>query len=96
MPVAAYPKKTGENKIMTIFERVRNTLARQLEISPDLITQDTNIIVDLGADSLDLVELVMELEEVYNIIITTNEGKEDFSTVGAIVAFIERKLSAQD
>lgn len=80
---------------MTTLEKVINTLARQLEISPDSINAGTNIVADLGADSLDLVELVMELEEVYNIIITTNDSKEDLSTVGAIAAFIERELATQ-
>ena len=77
---------------MTVFERVRNTLARQLEIDPMTITEDTNIISDLGADSLDIVELIMELEETYNIIIT-NDDAGDLSTVGKIAAFIEKKIS---
>lgn len=77
---------------MTIFERVRHTLARQLEIDPALITEDTNILQDLGADSLDVVELIMELEETYNIIIT-NDTAGDLSTVGKIAAFIESKLA---
>ncbi len=74
---------------MTILERVINTLAKQLEISPDQINEKTNIMEDLGADSLDLVELVMELESVYNIVIT-NDTAGDLSTVGAIAAFIEK------
>lgn len=77
---------------MTVFERVRNTLARQLEIDPMTISEDTNIIADLGADSLDIVELIMELEETYNIIIT-NDDAGDLSTVGKIAAFIEKKLA---
>lgn len=76
---------------MTVFERVRNTLAKQLEIDPMTITEDTNIISDLGADSLDIVELIMELENTYNIIIT-NDDAGDLSTVGKIAAFIEKKL----
>ena len=42
-----------------IFEEVRQILARQLEIPPEEITMDTDIVADLGADSLDVVELVM-------------------------------------
>lgn len=76
---------------MTVFERVRNTLAKQLEIDPMTITEDTNIISDLGADSLDIVELIMELENTYNIIIT-NDDAGDLSTVGKIAAFIEKKI----
>lgn len=77
---------------MTTLERVISTLARQLEMDPAAITESTDIISDLGADSLDIVELIMELESTYNIIITGDEAG-DLSTVGAIAAFIEKKLS---
>jgi len=76
---------------MTIFETVRNVLARQLEISPDMITEETRILEDLGADSLDVVELVMSLEEHYNIIIT-NDNASELKNVGQIVDFIEKYL----
>ena len=77
---------------MNIFETVRNVLARQLEISPDLITEDTRILEDLGADSLDVVELIMTLEEHYNIIIT-NDNANELRSVGQIVDFIEKYLN---
>jgi len=77
----------GENT----YEIVRMTLAKQLEISPDLISENTKIIDDLGADSLDVVELIMTLEEKYNIIITNDEASE-LQTVGQVAAFIEKQL----
>lgn len=77
---------------MTIFETVQKTLAKQLEINPDTITSETKIFEDLGADSLDLVELIMALEEGYNIIINSEEGKS-LTTIGAIVDFIEEELA---
>lgn len=77
----------GEN----IYEIVRMTLAKQLEISPDLINEDTKIIDDLGADSLDVVELIMTLEEKYNIIITNDDASE-LQTVGQVAIFIEKQL----
>ena len=77
----------GEN----IFETVRKTLAKQLEISPDLINENTRIVDDLGADSLDIVELIMALEESYNIIITNDDASE-LLTIGQIAAFIEKQL----
>jgi acyl carrier protein len=77
---------------MTIFETVQKTLAKQLEINPDTITRETRILEDLGADSLDLVELIMALEEGYNIIINSEEGKS-LTTIGAIVDFIEEELA---
>ena len=75
----------------SIFETIRITLAKQLEISPDSITEDTRIVQDLGADSLDVVELIMTLEEGYNIIITNDDASELF-TVGQIVVFVEKQL----
>ncbi|MFR3290742.1 MAG: acyl carrier protein [Lachnospiraceae bacterium] len=53
-----------------IFETVRELLAYQLEVSPESITPETDIFEDLGADSLDVVELVMSIEEEYDIVIT--------------------------
>ena len=75
----------------SIFETVKITLAKQLEISPDSITEDTRIVQDLSADSLDVVELIMTLEEGYNIIIS-NDDASGLLTVGQIVAFIEKQL----
>ena len=75
----------------SIFETVKKTLAMQLEISPDLISEDTRIVQDLGADSLDVVELIMTLEEGYNIIITNDDASE-LITVGQIVVFIEKQI----
>lgn len=74
-----------------ILDTVIKTLARQLEISPGGIREETRIIEDLGADSLDVVELIMTLEEGYNIIIS-NDDASVLRTVGQIVAFIQRKL----
>ena len=56
-----------------MFETVRKVLAEQLEVDPAMITMETGIIDDLGADSLDLVELVMSLEEHYDIVLTDDK-----------------------
>lgn len=74
-----------------IFETVREILARQLEVRPEDITRDTDIIEDLGADSLDIVELVMTIEEEYDIVIT-DESVGNMTTVGQIVDFLEKTL----
>ena len=50
-----------------MFEQVRKLLAHQFEVDENTITMDTNIADDLGADSLDVVELVMSIEDAYGI-----------------------------
>ena len=52
-----------------MFEQVRKLLAHQFEVDENTITMDTNIADDLGADSLDVVELVMSIEDAYGITI---------------------------
>ncbi|MBQ3404887.1 MAG: acyl carrier protein [Oscillospiraceae bacterium] len=71
-----------------MLEKVINALANQLEVSPDRITAETNIFEDLGADSLDVAELIMEMEEELGIIIT-DETIHSFVTVGDVASFLE-------
>ena len=71
-----------------VFERMQGALATQFEVSPDKITRDTNIMADFGADSLDLVELIMTLEEEYNVSVT-DESVYENKTVGEIADYIE-------
>ena len=72
-----------------IFETVRDTLANQFEIDPDSITMDTNLIDDIGADSLDIVELIMALEDTYGIQIS-DEDAACLTTVEKIVDYLEQ------
>ena len=72
-----------------LFETVKENLAKQFEIDPETITMDTNLIDDLGADSLDVVELIMSLEESFGITISDDEVAK-LSTVGSIVEYLER------
>jgi acyl carrier protein len=71
-----------------VFERIRDALAELFEVDPESITVDTDIMEDLGADSLDLVELIMTLEEEYGISVT-DESVYENKTVGQIAEFIE-------
>ena len=71
-----------------LFEKVRDILAEQLEIDPETITLDTNIIDDLDADSLDFVEMITSIEDEFNIVVT-DEKVGDFKTVRQVVEFIE-------
>ena len=72
-----------------MFETVRKVLAEQLDVDPAMITMETDIIEDLGADSLDLVELVMSLEEHYDIVLT-DDKTANVRTVGQVVNMLEQ------
>ncbi len=72
-----------------VFDKVRELLAEQLEISEDEISMDTHIVDDLGADSLDVVELITSLEDEYGIVIT-DEAIRELYTVREVVEFIEK------
>ena len=75
----------------SIFETVRELLAHQLETDPKCITMDTDILQDLGADSLDIVELIMSIEEEYDIVIK-DEGVSNMTKVGQVVEYLEKIL----
>ena len=72
-----------------IFEQIRSALANQFELDPETITMDTNLIDDLGADSLDVVELIMSLEDEYGIAISDEDAAQLY-TVGRIVEYLEK------
>jgi len=71
-----------------VFDKMREVLAEQLDVDPDTITRDTDLMNDLGADSLDLVELIMTLEEEYGVN-ATDESIYEHKTVGEISDYIE-------
>lgn len=73
------------------LEKVQNILADQFEVAADSISADTNIVDDLGADSLDVVELIMSVEDEFGISILDEDATE-LTTVGKIVEYIEAKL----
>ena len=75
---------------MSIEDRVKKIVSDQLGKSMDEIQSDSSFVDDLGADSLDTVELVMALEEAFDIEIP-DEAAEGIATVGDAVKFIEEK-----
>ena len=80
------------SKVGNVEERVLNIVCEQLGTSRDKISAETSFINDLGADSLDTVELVMEFEDEFEINIP-DEDAEQIQTVGDAVKYIESKLS---
>lgn len=72
----------------SVQERVIDIVAEQLGVDKDKVTPETSFVNDLGADSLDTVELVMELEEEFDITIP-DDAAEKIQTVGQAVQYIE-------
>jgi acyl carrier protein len=72
-----------------MLEELRKVLSKQLKVSADKITLDAKIKDDLGADSLDILQLLMTMEEDYGIVIP-DEELGTFETVGDIVNFLEK------
>jgi len=79
---------------MDIAERVKSIVAEQLGIKKEEIKESSSFIDDLGADSLDTVELVMALEEEFGIEIS-DEDAEKIRTVGDAIKYIEEKVQTK-
>ena len=74
-----------------VFDQVQESLADILSCDVDKIDMDTDLVRDLGVDSVDTVELIMAVEENYDITISDTEAAE-LKTVGDVVEFIEENL----
>ena len=72
-----------------ILEKIQEILAEQFEIAADSISEDTNLVDDLGADSLDVVELIMSVEDEFGISVSDDDAV-NLTTVGRIVEYIEK------
>ena len=72
-----------------VFEKIKNMLVENLGIAPEKVTLESEIIKDLGADSLDLVEMLLSLEETFGITVS-DEETENITTVQDIVNLIEK------
>ena len=76
---------------MDLFEEIKGIICTQLKAKPEEITPETSFIDDLGADSVDSIELVMALEEEFGIEIP-DEDAEELHTVSDVVSYIGKKI----
>ncbi len=77
------------------YQAVKNILTKKLGIVESEITQDANLVKDLGIDSLDYAEIVMEFEQTFDIKIPDQDA-EKLSTVGESVKYIDSKLEEKN
>ena len=78
---------------MALFDDVRNIIVEQLHVPPEKVNMEAKFIEDLGADSLDTVELIMALEEKFGLQIPEEEAQK-LDTVGKAVAYLEGKAKS--
>jgi len=94
VPPAASAVKEGQagtgSTATTVEERVIDIVCENLGVNKEQVTRQTSFIEDIGADSLDIVELVMELEEEFEITIPDDQA-EQIKTVGEAIDYIERE-----
>lgn len=74
-----------------MFEKVREIIAEKLNVDQEEVKLESSIVDDLGADSIDLIELIMNLEEEYGISISDEEAVK-LKTVGDVVDFINSQV----
>lgn len=74
-----------------VFDKIKDIIVEQLDVEEDAVTMEASITEDLGADSLDVVDLVMSIEESFDVEIP-DEEVENIKTVADIVKYIENKV----
>ncbi len=92
-PILMKNKEKMEDLVM-IFEKLKDIIAEQLSVEADEVSLDSNIQDDLGADSLDVVDLITTIEDEFDISIP-DEAVEEIKTVGDIVNYIEKNTDAE-
>lgn len=74
------------------FEKIREIIMEQLSVEEDAVTMDTHLMKDLEADSLDAVEIIMAIEDEFDIEVP-DEDAEKFQCVSDLVKYIEEKIN---
>lgn len=77
-----------------IFDKIKEIIVDQLGVEEDTVNPDANIQDDLGADSLDIVDLIQTIEDEYDISIP-DEAVENIKTVGDIVSYVEKNADTE-
>lgn len=72
-----------------MLDKIKEIIAKQLRIDINKISKDSNIIEDLGADSLDLVEMLMVIEDKIGVVVSDDDAA-DLKTVGDVAAYLEK------
>jgi len=85
----------AEHTLESISERVKEIILEKLDVEKDDITDEASFVDDLGADSLDTVEMVMDLEDEFDVEIP-DEDAEKMSSVGEAIRYIYEKVSASE
>ncbi len=78
-----------------VAEKVKQIIVDKLGVDPDKVTENAGFTNDLGADSLDTVELIMAFESAFDIKIPDDEAGDKIQTVGDAIAYIEGKIAEQ-
>ena len=78
-----------------VFDKLKEIIVEQLGVEEDVVTPEANIQEDLGADSLDIVDLIQTIEDEYDLSIP-DEAVEEIKTVGDIANYIEKNSDSED
>ena len=79
----------------SVAEQVKAIIVEKLGVDPEEVVDSANFSNDLGADSLDIVELIMDFEKAFDIEISDEDAGDNISTVGDAIKFIEEKVNSK-
>ena len=76
-----------------VFERIRDIVCEQFDLDAESVTENTDFLSELDADSLDVVELAMSIEESFSLPQISEEAIREIHTVGDLVAYVEKAMA---